>query len=64
MVASSVRGSGVGRALMASAEHWAHSVRCSYLALASRRAGPFYEAPGYDAGATWYRKTFSPAVGT
>jgi len=60
MVAQPVRGSGVGRSLMAAAEHWAHSVPCAYLALASRRAGPFYEALGYDPSATYYRKPFSP----
>ena len=60
MVAPPARGSGVGRSLMAAAEHWAHSVPCAYLALASRRAGPFYEELGYDPSATYYRKLFSP----
>jgi len=60
MVARPVRGSGVGRSLMAAAEHWARTVPCASLALASRRAGPFYEALGYEPSATYYRKPFWP----
>jgi GNAT superfamily N-acetyltransferase len=63
MVAPPARGSGVGRSLMAAAEHWAHSVPCAHLALASRRAGPFYAALGYHPSATYYRKAFSPSAG-
>jgi GNAT superfamily N-acetyltransferase len=59
MVAEPARGSGVGRSLMTAAEQWAHSVPCAYLALASRRAGRFYEALGYEPSATYYRKAFS-----
>ena len=44
MVTRDTRESGVGRALMAAAEQWARSVPCAHLALASRRAGPFYQA--------------------
>ena len=59
MVTRDTRGSGVGRALMAAAEHWARSVPCAYTALASRRAGAFYDAVGYDSSATYFPKTFS-----
>ena len=62
MVAPRERGRGVGRALLTAAERWAHAVPCAYLALASRRAGPFYEALRYDPSATYYRKTFSPPL--
>jgi GNAT superfamily N-acetyltransferase len=60
MVAQPARGSGVGRALVAEAERWARSVPCAYLALASRRAGAFYEALTYEPSATYFRKTFAP----
>jgi GNAT superfamily N-acetyltransferase len=64
MVDERVRRSGVGRQLMDRAEEWAGSIGAAYLALASRRAGDFYLALGYDGGydgaATFYKK----AVGT
>jgi GNAT superfamily N-acetyltransferase len=60
MVAQPARGSGVGRALVAEAERWARSVPCAYLALASRRAGAFYEALTYEPSATYFRKTLAP----
>jgi len=64
VVTPDARGSGIGRVLMAAAEHWARSVPCAYLALASRRAGPFYEALGYDVSATYFRKAFvAPRTG-
>ena len=59
MVAQPARGSGVGRALVGAAEDWARAVPCAYVALASRRSGAFYEALGYDASATFLRKTFT-----
>jgi GNAT superfamily N-acetyltransferase len=60
MVAEAARGSGVGRALMTEAERWARSVPCAHMALASRRAGDFYDALGYEPSATYFRKTFAP----
>lgn len=57
MVADDERRTGVGRALMAAAERWAGDEGCAYVSLASRRAGPFYLALGYDDSAVFYRKT-------
>ncbi|TCC58177.1 N-acetyltransferase [Kribbella pittospori] len=59
MVDEGVRRMGVGRRLMEHAEEWAQSVGAAYLALASRRAGDFYVALGYEDSATFYKKTFS-----
>ncbi len=57
MVDANTRNSGVGRLLMESAEQWAQSIGAAYLALASRRAGPFYLALNYEDSATFYKKT-------
>ena len=40
------------------AEDWAQSIGAAYLTLASRRAGIFYQALGYEDSATFYKKTF------
>ena len=64
MVAPSVRRSGVGRSLIASAERWERSIPCAYLALASAACRPLLRALGYDASATFYRRPFSLAVGS
>jgi GNAT superfamily N-acetyltransferase len=39
---------GVGRALMAAFERWAAGQGCALVALATRRAAPFYRALGYE----------------
>ena len=57
MVAESQRQSGIGRLLMEHAEQWAASTGAAYLALASRRAGPFYLALGYEDSAVFFKKT-------
>lgn len=57
MVAENHRRSGVGRELMDYAERWARDSGAAYLALASRRAGPFYLALGYEDSAVFYKKT-------
>ena len=57
MVAPTYRRTGVGAALMAEAEKWADARGAAYLSLASRRAGPFYLALGYEDSATFYKKT-------
>lgn len=57
MVAEPHRGAGVGAALMARAEAWAAERGAAYVSLASRRAGGFYLALGYEESATFYRKT-------
>ena len=59
MVDETVRGSGVGRQLMDHAEQWSRSKGAAYLALASRRAGPFYQALNYENSATFYKKTLT-----
>ena len=56
MVAESTRRRGVGRALMDSAEAWADGIPVAYIALASRRAGDFYQRLAYHDSATFFRK--------
>ena len=56
MVAASARRSGVGRALMAAAETWARRRGAAYIALATRRAAPFYRALGYEDSAVYFKK--------
>jgi GNAT superfamily N-acetyltransferase len=56
MVAESARRRGVGRALMNEFEEWARSRGSRLVGLATRRAAPFYEALGYEASATYFRK--------
>ena len=51
------RGSGVGRELMNAFEEWADQRGCALVALATRRAKPFYLAIGYEESATYLRKT-------
>jgi GNAT superfamily N-acetyltransferase len=48
--------SGVGRALMQAFEGWARERKNALVALATQRAGPFYEAIGYEESAAYYRK--------
>jgi GNAT superfamily N-acetyltransferase len=56
MVAESCRRQGVGRALITEFEAWARSRGSKLVGLATRRAAPFYDALGYEASATYYRK--------
>lgn len=56
MVDARSRRSGVGAALMRHAEDWARDCGAAYLALATRRAGAFYSALGYEDSAVFYRK--------
>jgi GNAT superfamily N-acetyltransferase len=56
MVAVPARRSGVGRDLMAAAEAWARARGAAYVALATRRAVPFYQALEYEASATYFKK--------
>jgi len=53
------RRSGVGRELMGFAENWARESGPAYHALASRRAGPFYLALGYEDSAVFFKKTLA-----
>ncbi len=64
MVGEEVRGLGVGRSLMVAAEDWATSRGDVLIGLATRRAGSFYEAIGYEHSATFYRKLFPPSAGS
>jgi GNAT superfamily N-acetyltransferase len=51
-----LRGRGIGRALMTAFERWARERGCALVALATRRAAPFYHALGYEDSATYLRK--------
>lgn len=51
--------SGIGKRLMEVAENWARQNGAAYLALASRRAGPFYTAIDYQDSAIFYKKTLT-----
>lgn len=59
MVEAQMRQSGIGRHLMDRAESWAQSRGAAYIALASRRAGDFYLALGYEDSATFFKKTLA-----
>ncbi|HEY1675476.1 MAG TPA: GNAT family N-acetyltransferase [Streptosporangiaceae bacterium] len=56
MVAEPARGTGVGRQLMAAAEARARRRGARYVALATRRAAPFYQALGYEDSAVYFKK--------
>ena len=50
------RGHGIGEALMNAFEQWAAAHGCALVALATRRAAPFYRALDYAESATYFRK--------
>jgi GNAT superfamily N-acetyltransferase len=54
------RGRGIGRALMDAFEGWAAAEGCALVALATRRAAPFYRALGYEESAAYFRKALGP----
>lgn len=56
MVRHDQRRSGIGRLLMQSFEAWAKSRNSKLIALATRRAAPFYRALGYEDSAIYFRK--------
>jgi GNAT superfamily N-acetyltransferase len=56
MVSEDVRRRGVGRKLMENFEQWARSRQSKLIALATRRAAPFYKSLGYDESATYFRR--------
>jgi GNAT superfamily N-acetyltransferase len=56
MVVAEARRTGVGAALMAEFERWAYGHGSALIALATRRAAPFYQALGYEESATYFRK--------
>ena len=57
------RGRGIGRVLMGSFEQWAASHDCALVALATRRAAPFYGALGYEDSAAYFRKVLAGQPG-
>jgi len=59
LVRGSHQGQGIGRALMAEFERWAAVLGCTVVALATRRAAPFYHALGYEESATYFRKVLA-----
>jgi GNAT superfamily N-acetyltransferase len=56
LVLPGYRGTGTGRALMDAFERWAGERDCPMVALATRRAAPFYQALGYEDSAVYFRK--------
>ena len=55
---------GLGRRLMTAVEEWAETgAQVTYHSVATRRAEPFYRAVGYEASATWFKKTARGAPG-
>jgi GNAT superfamily N-acetyltransferase len=57
------RGRGIGRALMSAFERWAAARDCALIALATRRAAPFYRALGYEESAVYFRKILDDQAG-
>lgn len=57
MVSAEHRGHGVGRSLMTEAERWGRTTGAAYVALATRRAADFYAALGYEASATYFKRS-------
>jgi GNAT superfamily N-acetyltransferase len=55
-VKEGLRRRGIGRAMMTAFEAWAQSRDSKLVALATRRAAPFYKALGYKDSATYFRK--------
>ncbi len=56
VVHEDLRGHGLGRLLMDDIEAWARLHKVQLVALATRRAAPFYRALGYEESATYFRK--------
>lgn len=63
MVSEDVRQHDVGRQLMKRFEQWARSRDSKLVALATRRAAPFYKGIGYDESATYFRKVLRRGPG-
>jgi nitroreductase/GNAT superfamily N-acetyltransferase len=62
VVRDRVRGQGAGRALMDAFEGWADAAGCALVALATRRAAPFYLSLGYEESAVYFRKVLPDHV--
>jgi GNAT superfamily N-acetyltransferase len=63
VVRSGERGRGTGAALMSAFERWAAAEGCALVALATRRAAPFYRALAYEESAIYFRKLLDGAAG-
>jgi GNAT superfamily N-acetyltransferase len=59
MVDAERRRAGTGAALMACARDWAAQQGCAYVSLASRRAGDFYRALGFEDSAVFFKQTLT-----
>jgi GNAT superfamily N-acetyltransferase len=59
VVRSQHRRAGAGAALMSAFEQWAAASGCRLVALATRRAAPFYLALGYEESASYFRKVLA-----
>ena len=59
MIDAEHRRTGVGGRLLQYAERWASAEGAAYLGLASRRAGTFYSALGYENSAVFYKKALT-----
>ncbi len=57
------RGRGIGRALMSAFERWAAARDCGLIALATRRAAPFYRALGFEESAVYFRRILDDQAG-
>ena len=56
LVASLVRGQGIGRLLVRAFERWAREQGCVLVSLATAGSGGFYERLGYTSKAGYYKK--------
>ena len=54
---------GIGRMLMEAFEGWAADGGCALVALATRRAAPFYRDLGYEESASYFRKLLMTDAG-
>jgi GNAT superfamily N-acetyltransferase len=62
-VRSQDRRRGIGQALLSGFEQWAAARDCALVALATRRAAPFYRALGYEDSAVYFRKILNGQAG-
>lgn len=56
MVVEEMRRHGIGRQLMDHFEMWARERQSKLIALATRRAAPFYQSMSYEESASYFRK--------
>jgi GNAT superfamily N-acetyltransferase len=56
MVDETYRNQGIGKKIMEYFEEWTKSRGSKLIALATRRAAPFYKGLGYEESAVYFRK--------